>query len=70
MIHVLLMTGELSVVQGTLVVTTNSIGMGQGVIDLRDLPLVNQTAAGDTLQVSAQWIGPTQEIITKSGSVK
>ncbi|MEW5301344.1 MAG: hypothetical protein WDW36_004208 [Sanguina aurantia] len=63
-------TWSTALAQGTLVVTTNSSGMGQGVIDLRDLPLVNQTAAGDTLQVSVQWIGPTQELITQSGSVK
>jgi len=49
--------------------TTDGAGRAAATIDLSSLPAKNQTEAGDTLSVEAEFIGPTRERVLRSKGV-
>lgn len=55
---------------GSLNATTNSKGNATATIDLGALPAENATAAGDSLSLTAVWIGPTRERIVVMKTIR
>lgn len=54
---------------GIINVTTALDGTATAVVDLGALPVDQRPEMYDTLTVSAQWVGPTRELITKDATV-
>jgi hypothetical protein len=50
--------------------TTDGSGTATGSVQLSELPSVNATNPGDSLQLEASWVGPTRERITAAASVR
>ncbi|KAG2434214.1 hypothetical protein HXX76_007940 [Chlamydomonas incerta] len=54
---------------GVIKLTTGLDGVASTTLDLGALPEANRTTAYDTLNIAAEWVGPTRELIQKSATV-
>jgi hypothetical protein len=50
--------------------TTDDAGVAVGTIDLGNLPAANISYPGDSLSLTATWVGPTRELIERTASVR
>ncbi len=57
-------------VSGELNLRTNAAGVAEGTVNLGALAPANRSLPYETVSISADWIGPTRELISQSAIVK